>query len=460
MNRNKVFIATGGSIALILIGLLIYLMNSESELSPKQTYTVEIYHCGSLAKDSVGLKNEMSVFLLSSPIPLSTGFIAPLVNLHEKLKEGDVKNIYIPMSGLSNLRGWIINDYYDFEIRKVEESELIGGNESFFSSERYHSFSSSALKDGDTAVNQVPYDSKNCHTEFFINGNQPNTNSADNKVWNSLASLKKYINGLIAEGKISSGAVIKIYYKCGIVGPPPCDTCPEGDLDADGVLNQDDQCLKEKGELQCSGCPCPPPPLCPEGDSDKDGICDSEDKCLNEFGTKKYGGCKIPDSDGDGLNNEIDKCPNGSSRCCGGCPDKDGDGVIDKDDDCDDAAGDASNRGCPKISIQFQESEGQFLVSVPNTMDYTAEFVITESNGKKIVHPLDKFNDLAYGGPEISTRFVHNYGKLNKAIQDPLGLTLKVVVKNKSGQIVQETSLYKDMTLICFSSGQCGFIKM
>lgn len=451
------YIAIGGLIAIILIGLLIYLMNSESELSSKQTYTVEIYHCGPLAKDSVVLTTEMSAFLLSSPIPSSAGFIAPVVELHEKLDKGDIKKISIPMSGLTGLRETFVSDYYDFNNRKEEENDFIGEHGSFFSSEKYLSFSVSALKSGDKAMDSVPYDKENCITEFFIYPNQENINSLDNKVWNSLASLKKYINGLIAEGKISSGTVIKVYYTCGPVGPPPP---PPSDMDGDGVVDNDDQCPKEKGSVECSGCPCPPPPPCPDGDSDRDGICDSEDKCPNEFGTKKYGGCKIPDLDGDGYNDEIDKCSNEASRCCGGCPDKDGDGVLDKDDDCDDVAGDASNRGCPKISILFQEREGQFLVSVPNTKDYTAELVVTESSGKKVVHSLDQFNELSFGGPEISQKFKQNYHKLETAIQDPLDLKVKVVVKNSNGQIIKESNVYSNMSLICFSAGACGFKKM
>lgn len=455
MNRNKIYIVIGGLIAIILIGLLIYLMNSESDLSPKQTYKVEIYHCGPIAKDATLLTNEMSAFLLSSPIPSTTGFIAPVVDLHEKLKDGEVHSISIPMSGLTGLREMFVSDYYDYNARKEEEGDFIGEHGNFFTSEKFLSFSASALNGGDQAVDRVPYNKENCITEFFIYANQPNINSADNKVWNSLASLKKYINGLITQGKITSDSVIKVYYTFGLPGPPPSDS------DKDGVVDNDDQCPNEKGQAECSGCPCPPPPACPgDSDSDRDGICDSEDKCPNEFGTKKYGGCKIPDSDGDGYNDEIDKCSNESSRCCGGCPDKDGDRVIDKDDDCDDVAGDVSNRGCPKISIQFQVGEGQFLVSVPNTVDFTAELVIIESSGKKIVHALDKFNNMSFGGPEIDTRFKDNYEKLYKSIQDPLGLDIMVVVKNNKGQIVKESPKYKDMTMICFSSGQCGFIKM
>ncbi|HNU88396.1 MAG TPA: OmpA family protein [Ferruginibacter sp.] len=33
------------------------------------------------------------------------------------------------------------------------------------------------------------------------------------------------------------------------------------------------------------------------------------DKCPGHKGTAKYGGCPVPDSDGDGVNDDADKCP-------------------------------------------------------------------------------------------------------------------------------------------------------
>lgn len=456
-NRNTRFKVIGAVIVLaLLIGLLL-LVNSSPNINPQKSYKIEIYHCPQMSSDEVLLQSEIYELIKSTELPSSSGFIAPIVQLHEKLNGGDLKEISVRMTGLSRLREFLNEDYYDFLVRKSEEEELF---EKLFASDNYNEFKSKAMLQGDIAVNGVPYDQGNCVTEFFINANQSFTNSSDNKIWNSLPSLKLYINSLIAANKIKSGSVIKVYYQCGGPNAPVDINSPDGDLDGDGVVNKLDECRAERGEVQCSGCPCPPPPPCPDGDSDRDGICDSEDKCPNEFGKKKYGGCKIPDSDKDWMNDEIDKCPNEYSLCCGGCPDKDGDGVIDRDDDCDEIAGDASNRGCPKISIQFQVGEGQFLVSVPNTLDFTAEFVIIESSGKKIVHALDKFNNMSFGGPEIDTRFKDNYEKLYKSIQDPLGLDIMVVVKNNKGQIVKESPIYRDMTMICFSSGQCGFVKM
>ena len=62
------------------------------------------------------------------------------------------------------------------------------------------------------------------------------------------------------------------------------------------------------------------------------------------------GGC--PDSDGDGITDAKDNCPDTVGvRGNRGCPwpDTDGDSVLDKDDKCPDEAGPASNGGCPEI---------------------------------------------------------------------------------------------------------------
>ena len=91
---------------------------------------------------------------------------------------------------------------------------------------------------------------------------------------------------------------------------------------------------------------------CPIPDTDKDGINDEQDKCPTVPGLAKYQGCPIPDTDKDGINDEEDKCPTvpGLAKYQG-CPppDRDGDGVIDEEDKCPDVAGPASNGGCPVL---------------------------------------------------------------------------------------------------------------
>ena len=262
---------------------------------------------------------------------------------------------------------------------------------------------------------------------------------------------------LIENSKGNNGRILISFLPSRLVIPPLDINGPDGDLDGDGVINKDDQCPNEKGEAQCSGCPCPEPVKCPDGDSDKDGICNSEDKCPNEFGTKKYGGCKIPDSDGDGYNDEIDTCSNESSRCCGGCPDKDGDGVLDKDDDCDDVAGDASNKGCPKISIQFQKEIGQFLVTVSSVNKYKAYISAKQQNGTEITYEMDVFNDFTFGGPEIRPEFTSKFKSFYARLDPPDHLLVTVKVYDLNKKLLLTSSEYREMSIVCFEENLCGF---
>lgn len=84
-------------------------------------------------------------------------------------------------------------------------------------------------------------------------------------------------------------------------------------------------------------------------DSDGDGVKDKKDKCPDTPAgvAVDEDGCPL-DRDGDGVPDYKDDCPDeaGDARF-NGCPDKDGDGIPDKDDDCPDVAGLAKFNGCP-----------------------------------------------------------------------------------------------------------------
>jgi len=88
---------------------------------------------------------------------------------------------------------------------------------------------------------------------------------------------------------------------------------------------------------------------CP--DTDKDGVADINDKCPTVPGLAKFAGC--PDTDGDGVEDSIDKCPNtpaGTPVDASGCPlDSDGDKVPDNLDKCPNtpAATAVDSTGCP-----------------------------------------------------------------------------------------------------------------
>ena len=105
---------------------------------------------------------------------------------------------------------------------------------------------------------------------------------------------------------------------------------------------------------------------CPIPDTDGDGINDEEDKCPNQVGTAKYNGCPIPDTDGDGINDELDKCPSQAGTAkYDGCPvpDRDNDGINDENDKCPDVAGTAANNGCPEEKPEVSDK----ITKVVNT---------------------------------------------------------------------------------------------
>ena len=100
----------------------------------------------------------------------------------------------------------------------------------------------------------------------------------------------------------------------------------------------------------------PPPAVI--GDSDGDGLLDDVDECPNDAedfdGFQDEDGCPDLDNDGDGVLDVSDGCPNDAEDIDGfededGCPDpdNDGDGILDVDDQCPDEPGTLENNGCP-----------------------------------------------------------------------------------------------------------------
>jgi len=82
-------------------------------------------------------------------------------------------------------------------------------------------------------------------------------------------------------------------------------------------------------------------------DSDGDGMPDDIDQCPNVF-AQTQNGC--PDSDGDGVSDNVDQCPNEAGTLPNGClPDSDGDTVPDVRDQCLYVYGTLPN-GCPPDS--------------------------------------------------------------------------------------------------------------
>jgi outer membrane protein OmpA-like peptidoglycan-associated protein len=107
--------------------------------------------------------------------------------------------------------------------------------------------------------------------------------------------------------------------------------------------------------------PPPSPPAAPAPvDTDGDGLLDNVDKCPEQpevkNGFQDEDGCpdEIPDTDGDGLRDPDDKCPQepedkDTFQDEDGCPDpdNDADGILDPEDRCPTEPGPKETRGCP-----------------------------------------------------------------------------------------------------------------
>lgn len=71
--------------------------------------------------------------------------------------------------------------------------------------------------------------------------------------------------------------------------------------------------------------------------------CTQNDRQYEEYAT-------ISDIDGDGVNDDVDDCPEVYGLFeFNGCPDTDEDGIRDIDDDCPDEYGTEENSGCPEV---------------------------------------------------------------------------------------------------------------
>ncbi|MGB5694408.1 MAG: OmpA family protein [Polyangiales bacterium] len=138
-------------------------------------------------------------------------------------------------------------------------------------------------------------------------------------------------------------------------------------------------------------------------DTDGDGILDEDDACPNEpedfDGFQDEDGCPDLDNDADGILDLADACPNEPGPPENdGCPDtdRDGDGVPDRIDNCPDEPGPVENQGCPEEQhVVIEESRLEILDKI--------YFNVDSATIQKRSYPvLDNVAEVLDAHPEIS----------------------------------------------------------
>lgn len=127
-------------------------------------------------------------------------------------------------------------------------------------------------------------------------------------------------------------------------------------------------------------------------DSDGDGIPDKKDKCPDTPPGVKVdaNGCPL-DRDGDGVPDYKDDCPDqAGDPKFNGCPDKDGDGIPDKDDACPDVAGLAKFKGCPDTDGDGVPDPKDKCPNTPKGCPVDANGCPLDSDGDGIIDCEDK----------------------------------------------------------------------
>lgn len=184
-------------------------------------------------------------------------------------------------------------------------------------------------------------------------------------------------------------------------------------------------------------------------DSDGDGVPDKKDKCPDTPPgvAVDENGCPL-DRDGDGVPDYKDDCPDqpGDPKF-NGCPDTDGDGIPDKDDDCPTVAGLAKFKGCPDTDEDGVPDPKDKCPNTPKGCPVDANGCPLDSDGDGVIDCQDKCPSVAgpasnNGCPEWTDLVVPTiYFDLNKS-------TLKPEGKAELDKLVQTLVASKEFNIV------------
>ncbi len=159
-------------------------------------------------------------------------------------------------------------------------------------------------------------------------------------------------------------------------------------------------------------------------DSDGDGVKDKKDECPDTPPGVQVDekGCPL-DRDGDGVPDYKDDCPDeAGSAALNGCPDRDGDGIADKDDECPDVPGLAKFNGCPDTDEDGVPDHKDKCPDTPKGCPVDADGCPLDSDGDGVIDCEDKCPQVKgpasnNGCPDWETLSIPAiYFDLNKAV--------------------------------------------
>lgn len=172
-------------------------------------------------------------------------------------------------------------------------------------------------------------------------------------------------------------------------------------------------------------------------DTDADGVADYLDACPALSGPQELNGC--PDQDKDGIADKDDTCPTvpGIARFAG-CPDSDGDGIQDSEDVCPNVKGLDIFKGCPDTDGDGVEDSVDKCADTPSgvKVDETGCIMDTDSDG---INDVEDNCPTVYGVvsnkgcPEIKPEVKKLFQKALQGIQFETG---RAVIKKVSFPIM------------------------
>ncbi len=145
-------------------------------------------------------------------------------------------------------------------------------------------------------------------------------------------------------------------------------------------------------------------------DSDEGGINDGDEVNRDATNPKNKADDKI-DSDGDGIMNSQDNCPDkfGLVRF-NGCPDTDGDGIEDKLDDCPNTPGVLSNHGCPEEKVEPEPEPEQEEKEVEENLQSLFKNIEFDTN-------MDVIRSVSFKDLNTASEILNKYPQYNVIIE-------------------------------------------